>query len=1201
MKKITNYLILLLTLLGLTNLSYAQTVPDYLNDFSSYPGSLWSEGEGALADGPSGTFSEWTEDEFANVGTNEAARINIYYLPNSGVNNDWLISPVFDLSAMNYFLNLDAAATEYGTTSDAIWGSDDFAGLYVTTDDGATWTELYRWDGTNNPGAQVTMMPEIELSGYSTVQFGIYAESTASNEDIDFFVDNFSITAESQGPSCVAPTSLTVSDITSTGARLSWTANTGNNSYDYAVYAGTDDSTTAVSSGNTSNTYVDLSGLTGSQSYYVTITPICSAGTASAVNTIFTTLVGSIVPDYLNDFSTFPGELWSQGEGALADGPSGTSSAWTEDEFANVGTNQAARINIYSTGRDEWLISPVFDLSAINYFLNLDVAATEYDTTSDAIWGSDDFAGLYVTTDDGATWTELYRWDGTNNPGAQVTMMPEIELSGYSTVQFGIYAESTASNEDIDFFVDNFSITAESQGPSCVAPTSLTVSDITSTGARLSWTANTGNNSYDYAVYAGTDDSTTAVSSGNTSNTYVDLSGLTGSQSYYVTITPICSAGTASAVNTTFKTLCGVINGAWSNDFEANSDCWEVANGGDTNTWILYNNSTAGGGALSYGIEYSSTAHDDYLISPAFTVTGGVSDRMSFDARNYSTFFPETMDIQIWNTDFNMMLETIAVGVSPGTAFETFSYDLTTYVGQDIRFAFYIATTNEWFMYVDNIVVDSVKSTWTGTTDSDWSTSSNWSPAVVPTTNSDVTIPANSTVTATSAVVVNSVTMASGSSLIANSTFSGNVTYTRNLATTNWYLVSSPVMGQDIDTFVSAEGLASGTNNNNMGLASYDNTSAAWDYYQNGTSGSGDFALGSGRSIKLAAASDISFTGTMPVENVSIEITSNTNGYNLVGNPYPSYIAANTGADSSNNILTVNTSILSEATLWFWNQATNTYDAINQASSSMDISPAQGFFVETSGTNSLSITEAMQSHQSADTFQRLSSERPEISLVLSDGEITRDTDVYYIDGTTTGFDNGYDSTTFGGAANSFSIYTHLVANSNGQDLAIQSLPNSDLDTMIIPVGITAAAGEQISISANAINLPEGVNIYLEDKNDNSFTILDSTSTFTTTPDEDLNGIGRFYIHTTATALSDNQVSLTNVSMYVVDSNLTITGVHTANASVRVYDLVGKEVVNTSFEGTGLNKIELPVLTTGVYVVQLETQTEAVNKKIIIKK
>ncbi len=535
----------------------------------------------------------------------------------------------------------------------------------------------------------------------------------------------------------------------------------------------------------------------------------------------------------------------------------------------------------------------------------------------------------------------------------------------------------------------------------------------------------------------------------------------------------------------------------------------------------------------------------------------------------------------------------------------TFYNDLT----RDIRIKFYkigkidaTETNLNKVWYIDDVsfkYAGSVK--WTGTTDLNWDTNSNWSSNSAPVAASYVFIPSGLTnyPTLGSAVDINSVTMANGSSLIANSTFSGNVTYTRNLATTNWYLVSSPVIGQDIDTFAAAEGLlASGSNINNMGLASYDNTSSAWSYYQSGASGTGAFASASGRSIKLAAAGDVSFTGTMAVDNVSIAIT---NGYNLVGNPYPSYIAANTGADSSNNILTVNTSILSEATLWFWNQATNTYDAINQASSSMDIAPAQGFFVSAAGTNSLSITEAMQSHQSSDSFQRLSNERPEISIVLSDGENTRDTDIYYIDGTTTGFDNGYDSTTFGGLTNDFDIYTHLVANSNGEDFAIQSLPNSSLETMIIPVGITAAAGEEISISANAINLPEGVNIYLEDKSDDSFTLLDSTSVFTTTPDEDLNGIGRFYIHTTATALSDNQVSLTNVSMYLVDRNLTITGVHSGDTNVRVYDLLGKEVHNTSFQGTGFNKITLPSLTTGVYVVQLETQMEAISKKIIIKK
>ena len=123
---------------------------------------------------------------------------------------------------------------------------------------------------------------------------------------------------------------------------------------------------------------------------------------------------------------------------------------------------------------------------------------------------------------------------------------------------------------------------------------------------------------------------------------------------------------------------------------------------------------------------------------------------------------------------------------------------------------------------------------------------------------------------------------------------------------------------------------------------------------------------------------------------------------------------------------------------------------------------------------------------------------------------------------------------------------------------------------------------------------------MEDKLDDSFTLLNSTSTFTTIANEDLNGIGRFYIHTTSTALGDNEVSLTNVSMYLVERDLTITGVQAGDANVRIYDLQGKEVHSSSFQGTGFNKITLPNLAVGVYVAQLETQIEAISKKIIIK-
>ena len=437
-------------------------VPDYLNDFSVYPGDLWTEAQGSPITGLTAglTTSFWAADGFANNGFTGAARMNIY----STLHDEWLISPDFDLSAMTYYLNLDAAATEYASTVDAIWGDDDYAALFVSTDGGATWTELYRWDRSNNPGADGAMMPEIELTGYTSAKFGIYAESTVSNEDIDFFVDNFSITAETQVPDCFVPSALSVVSITSDSATISWTANNAETSWEYQVVE--TGATPADSGTTTSENPLTISSLTDNTSYDFYLRSICNDGSLSDwVSLSFTTNALPLVPDYLNDFSTFPGDLWTEGQGSPDVGPSGTTSSWIADGFGNNGTTGAARVNIYSTFPDEWLISPDFDLSAMTYYLNLDAAATEYFNTSDAIWASDDYAALLVTTDGGATWTEMYRWDANNNPRAAGAAMPEIELTGYGITKFAIYGESTVSDsEDIDFFIDNFSITSSTLG-----------------------------------------------------------------------------------------------------------------------------------------------------------------------------------------------------------------------------------------------------------------------------------------------------------------------------------------------------------------------------------------------------------------------------------------------------------------------------------------------------------------------------------------------------------------------------------------------------------------------------------------------------------------------------------------------------------------------------------------------------------------
>jgi hypothetical protein len=341
----------------------------------------------------------------------------------------------------------------------------------------------------------------------------------------------------------------------------------------------------------------------------------------------------------------------------------------------------------------------------------------------------------------------------------------------------------------------------------------------------------------------------------------------------------------------------------------------------------------------------------------------------------------------------------------------------------------------------------------------------------------------------------------------------------------------------------------------------------------------------------------------------TLSLTDNSSGggnsFNLMGNPYTSFIAADNAANTTNNILSVNTDLLTEETIWIWDQSANSgtggYTLYNNTSG-FHIAPGQGFFVSADGSSStFSITEAMQSHQGSDSFQRLTT-RPEIELTLSNGTATRNADIYYLEGTTSGWDNGYDSSIFGGVANEFAIYTHTVANGNGRDLGIQSLPPNNFENMIVPVGVNAEAGTPITIDVSTNNFPSGINIYLEDKQDNTFTLLEADANFSFTPENNLSGIGRFYLHTTSGVLSADDFGINNnVSIYTSSNeNLRIVGVQNGTATVQLYNILGKEVLKTSFEGNGVNDINLNTIPMGIYIVKLATENGTINRKIIIQ-
>tara|TARA_R110002050_G_scaffold290419_1_gene444120 strand:- start:5901 stop:8717 length:2817 start_codon:yes stop_codon:yes gene_type:complete len=498
-----------------------------------------------------------------------------------------------------------------------------------------------------------------------------------------------------------------------------------------------------------------------------------------------------------------------------------------------------------------------------------------------------------------------------------------------------------------------------------------------------------------------------------------------------------------------------------------------------------------------------------------------------------------------------------------------------------------------------------VAALWTGVTDSDWDTTTNWNTNALPIASHDAIIPSGITnyPTGTTPVSVNSLTIESGASFMTSSTVTGNVTYKRNLSFTSgnlegWHLVGAPVVGQAFGgatTWLDDNNIASGTGSN-RGVATYDNSVASnnWNY-SDGTASS--FATATGYSVKTSATTDISFTGTMNTDPVNKAITIGAGTpFNLISNPFVSYINSETFLD-----LAANSTKLTSKTIWVWNPTTKNYDA-KISTEAFKVAPGQAFFVSCSTAGDLTFEEGIQSHQTTDTFLKGSS-KPEIQLNITNGDLNRYAKVFYNENATTGFDNGYDGETFSGVSNNFDVFTQLLENNLGKNYQIQSLPNTDLEAMVIPVGVKAIAGKEITFSAQAINLPNGVKVFLEDRTTNTITRLDEANTsYKVTLSDALNGTGRFYLHTKASSvLSTNDVDLQNISVYTTNNaTLKVVGLTSGTSNLKVFNILGKQVLQSTFISTGVKEVSLPKLATGVYIVQLTTETGKLNKKIILE-
>ena len=567
------------------------TMP-FSEDFSAstFPPSGWQRLTGLLSDAysgtnPTSTTSGWTRYT-SNYGLEAPhAKLNIY----GTTYKYWLVTPNIYISG-NAELTFDMALTKYGNANAITPGSqsDDKFAVLVSTDGGATWTQsntLALWDNAgssyvydNIPNTGTTVVLPLTAYTGQSIMIAFYGESTVSGGDNDLHIDNISVDIHR---SCAKPSDLAATNITPNGATVTWTENSETAATQWKVkwanHTFTSDDTDVDSAIVNGTAQKVLAGLTPGTTYYFMVQALCDVtnGDISAWSTMsnFTTAFG--VP-FSEDFTTttFPPTGWSRLTGLVNNAFNGTNptnytSGWLRATTSyGLTTQPFARGNIYGTSWRHWLVTPNISID-VNAALSFDIALTGYSSSGNSAAGSapDDRFIVLVSTDNGATWSEtnvLREWNNTGSTyvydnisryGEHV-IIPLTTYNGQS-VKIAFYGESTTSNGDNYFYIDNVSI---DQIVSCYPVTNVAADNVTATSVDLSWGDNNTNPDSWTVIYGapGFDPATAGTSVTATTNPFT-LTGLTPQTSYDVYVRANCVTGSdVSALSSVynFATTC---------------------------------------------------------------------------------------------------------------------------------------------------------------------------------------------------------------------------------------------------------------------------------------------------------------------------------------------------------------------------------------------------------------------------------------------------------------------------------------------------------------------------------------------------------------------------------------------------------------------------------------------------------------------
>ncbi|OBX25509.1 putative secreted protein (Por secretion system target) [Gelidibacter algens] len=452
------------------------------------------------------------------------------------------------------------------------------------------------------------------------------------------------------------------------------------------------------------------------------------------------------------------------------------------------------------------------------------------------------------------------------------------------------------------------------------------------------------------------------------------------------------------------------------------------------------------------------------------------------------------------------------------------------------------------------------------------------------------------------------------SSLIVNGTVTGTTKYERHINTQKGGndLVSAPVSDETFDTFRTKNpNIISNATNTLFLFGVFNKTTGTFVNYSN----TENTPLKAGMGYRTASSDNSAFTFTGKVNTAPVNVNIYKSGpysksWNLVGNPYPSYIDTET-------FLKANVSQLSPtaaAIYGFDGKSSDGWTIVNLATlpynqENARITPGQGFFLSSKNdVGAIIFTPEMRTTGNTDDFilGRNTSDAYKLGFVnlkISSHTQQYRTELYFNDASSKGMDAGYDASIYGGTAPAFAVYSHLVENNEGDDMAIQSLNFEDLQNdVIVPLGVNAASGQQITLSIAESILPEGTEVYLEDNLKNTFTLLNS-SDYIFTAESNLASTGRFYLRFSNTTLSTDNTDTDIVRIFTNNTSRTliVKGQLQSHTLVTIYDLQGRLMSTKELNGNSQShEVDMSNLRTGVYIVKLKNKAQEKTQKVMLK-